>query len=148
MRTNDNDYAAERVNKNSLASFIGAILSEQQRTAMFQRRWLVLAALAILAIITIGAILLLLSPIDSINRRNLNRIEVGMTAARVEEILGRAPDEIMTVGGIELFRVWTGARLTIQVSFNEKGLVTFRDAMPFGREGQESFFDRLRANLP
>jgi hypothetical protein len=97
---------------------------------------------------TIGAILLLFSPIDPINRRNLNRIEVGMTAAQVEEILGRGPDEIMTVGGIEVFRVWIGARLTIQVSFNENGLVTFRDAMPFGRQGQESFLDRLRANLP
>ena len=85
----------------------------------------------------------IVAPSDQITERNCNRIEPGMSAAQVEAILGRKPDTVLTLGEIELQRTWIGRTGSIDVAFDDNGLVVSR--MPFMRMREESFLDRLRS---
>jgi hypothetical protein len=113
---------------------------------MFKRRWLQ-ATMLISVLLMAGAVCLsLISPSDRITERNWHRIKPGMSAAQVEDLLGRKPDAAVTVGGIELQRTWIGRTGSIDVAFDGEGLVVSR--LPFLRTREESFLDRLRSWFP
>lgn len=113
---------------------------------MIRRRWLWLTTIiGVVLIIGAGTIWLLVPP-DPITVANCDRIKAGMSAAQIEDILGRKPDEILVVGGIELERIWIGRTGSIDVAFDVKGFVVSR--MPFLSIGGDSFLDRLRSWLP
>jgi hypothetical protein len=113
---------------------------------MVRRKWLWGAVL--LGVVLLGGVacLLLAAPPDRITERNCNKIVPGMTAAQVEDILGRKPDAIVTVGGVELQRTWIGRTGSIDVAFDDDGRVVSR--MPFMRMREESVLERLRSWLP
>ena len=113
---------------------------------MFRRRRLWGAIL--IGVMLLGGVvcLLLVVPPDRITERNCNRIKPGMSPAQVEDILGRKPDAVITVGGIELQRTWIGRTGSIDVAFDDDGRVVSR--MPFMRMREESVWDRLRSWFP
>jgi hypothetical protein len=80
---------------------------------------------------------------DQITERNCNRIEQGMSEAEVEAIMGRKPDGVITVEGIELQRTWIGRTGSIDVAYDDNGHVVSR--MPFMRTGEPSLLDRLQS---
>jgi hypothetical protein len=102
----------------------------------------------LIGVMLLGAVVCvwLVAPPDRITERNCNRIEPGMTAAQVEDILGRKPDAVITVGGIELQRTWIGRTGSIDVAFDHDGRVVSR--MPFMRMREEAVLDRLRSWFP
>jgi hypothetical protein len=106
------------------------------------RIWIV--ALAVLALLGVALIWSLYRP-DPISRRNANRIEPGMTVAQVENLLGRKPDEVMTVGGSYFGHFWLGPSGSVLVRFDDEGLVVSRMFTP---SGEESPIDGLISWLP
>jgi hypothetical protein len=114
---------------------------------MSKRRRLAIAALIGVALLASALAPWLLLTRDPISRATFNRIETGLSAAEVDEILGRKPDHVLTVGEVELERVWVGRRFTISVAFDENGLVVSRMSTPIGRDGEETILDRLQARL-
>jgi hypothetical protein len=114
---------------------------------MVKRKWLLrLTILVCFLLLAVGLCLWLVSPSDRITERNCNRVEPGMSAAQVEDLLGRKPDAVITVGGIELQRTWLGRTGSIDVAFDDHGQVVSH--MPFLRLREESFLERLRSWLP
>ncbi len=113
---------------------------------MYRRKWLRVMILIAVMLILGGGSLWLTAPSDRITRRNCERIEPGMSAAQVEDLLGRKPDAAITVGGIELQRTWIGRTGAIDVAFDDNGLVVSR--MPFMSMREETFLDRLLSWWP
>jgi hypothetical protein len=66
---------------------------------MYRRRWLQVATLISIMLLAGGVLLLLVVPSDRITQDNCNRIRPGLSAAQVEDILGRKPDGVVTVAG-------------------------------------------------
>jgi hypothetical protein len=107
-------------------------------------RWQMWAGFLVVLVLLVGVgTLCLVGPQDRITERNCNRIKPGMSAAEVEDILGRKPDAVITVGGVELQRTWIGRTGAIDVTFDDNDRVVSR--MPFMRMHEESFLDRLRS---
>ena len=93
-----------------------------------------------------GVCLLLVVPSDRITQANCNRIRPGLSATQVEDILGRKPDGVITVGGNEFQRTWIGRTGSIDVTFDAEGNVVSR--MPFLRFREESILERIRSWIP
>jgi hypothetical protein len=113
---------------------------------MSKRRLAIVALIGVALLASALAPWLLLTR-DRVNRTTLSRIEPGMSAGEVEEVLGKGPDHVLTIGEVELERVWVGRRFTIFIAFDENQRVVSRMSMPMGRDGEERVIDRLRARL-
>jgi hypothetical protein len=105
--------------------------------------------LGVLAVLLWGTfvLLLLLAPSDSVNRRTIARIRLGMTEEQVEEVLGRPADSAGAMNPEELGQLtkgvakqWLGPARTVRVGFDASGWA-FR--IEEGKPAAD-FFERLR----
>jgi hypothetical protein len=129
-----------------------------------RRRLLVFGLLAAVVLLSIVAALVLW-PRPGITRANATRIQVGMTLAEVEAVLGGPPrDEAVNQNVVDLdivgqgklleaiarmsrhHRQWQSDEVRIYVDFFPEGPVTSCAAAPLG-DPDSSLFDRVRRRL-
>jgi hypothetical protein len=108
-----------------------------EKRNMTKRRWLLLGLSAGMLLLSVGGVLYwLLTPRTSITQENFERIQIGMTAAEVHEILGGPPRNETRQIFVEPGNWWRSNEIWILVAYRDGRVIRKDSGNPWARSGR------------